>query len=91
MVSDLQADDPAIPEQAVQPSAVNTPPPVTPAAIAQPNAEAITLSGSWTALGIGTLGTEIDALTVRAQTQVAVDGTRVEALDTAGVWMLHRL
>jgi phospholipid/cholesterol/gamma-HCH transport system permease protein len=91
VVSDLQADDPAIPEQAAQPSAVGTPPPATPAAITQPSAEVVALSGAWTAFGIGTLEQEIDALTVRDRTQVSLDGTRVEAFDTAGAWMVQRL
>lgn len=65
--------------------------PVTPAAIAQPNPDELALSGCWTALGMGALDRQLDALAVSHQAQVVVDGTRVEALDTVGVWVLQRL
>jgi phospholipid/cholesterol/gamma-HCH transport system permease protein len=65
--------------------------PVTPAAITQPHRDELALSGSWTALGIGTLDRQLDALPVSRQAQIVVDGARVEALDTVGVWVLQRL
>jgi phospholipid/cholesterol/gamma-HCH transport system permease protein len=61
------------------------------AAIAQPSPDEFALSGRWTALGIGTLDRQFDALAVGHQRQIAVDGARVEALDSVGVWVLQRL
>ena len=50
----------------------------------------IVLGGRWTALGIGALEQRLDALALPRE-QATVDGTGVEALDTAGVWLLQRL
>jgi phospholipid/cholesterol/gamma-HCH transport system permease protein len=65
--------------------------PVTPAAITQPHRDELALSGCWTALGIGILDRQLSALPVSRQAQIVVDGARVEALDTVGVWVLRRL
>ena len=67
---------------------------VAPAAIAQPAPQEFALSGNWTALGIGTLDRQLEALTVPAKSragELIVDGTAVAGLDTAGVWILHKL
>lgn len=65
------------------------------AAITQPSPDEYALSGRWTALGIGALDRKFDALPVARGTQigaqVTVDGARVEALDSVGVWVLQRL
>lgn len=60
-----------------------------PAAINQPTPEELALSGSWTARGIGTIGTQLDA--VSASASLIVDGARIESLDTAGAWVLQKL
>src|SRR6185503_8717448 len=52
VVSDLQAAAPATPPQAVN-SARMTPSAAAPAVISQSAPEEITLSGAWTALGVG--------------------------------------
>ena len=65
--------------------------PVTPAAISQPTSPELALSGYWTALGIGSLDQQLEALTVPAKAQIVVDGTGVEGLDTVGVWILQKL
>ena len=65
--------------------------PVTPAAIAQPSPQDLALSGSWTARGIGAMQSQFASVRVAPKTEVTADGTRVEALDTAGAWVLHRL
>ena len=65
-----------------------------PAAIAQPAPQELALSGHWTALGIGTLDRQLEALTVPAKSraeEIIVDGTAVAGLDTAGVWILQKL
>jgi len=86
-MSDLDAASPPSDDR----TATMTPSPVTPAAIAQPNPDELALSGCWTALGMGTLDRQLDALAVSDQAQVVVDGARVEALDTVGVRVLQRL
>jgi phospholipid/cholesterol/gamma-HCH transport system permease protein len=68
-----------------------TRPQLTPAAISQPTSHELALSGCWTALGIGTLGQHLDALPVVNHTEIIIDGMRIEALDTAGMLILHRL
>ncbi|MDQ3267125.1 MAG: hypothetical protein M3P47_00045, partial [Pseudomonadota bacterium] len=64
---------------------------LTPAAISQPTSHEIELSGSWTALGIGSLGQHLDILPVVNHTEIIIDGMRITALDTAGMLILHRL
>ena len=64
--------------------------PVTPAAITQPHPREFVLLGCWTALGIDSLDRQLDALPVSRPEQIVVDGARVEALDTVGVWVLQR-
>jgi phospholipid/cholesterol/gamma-HCH transport system permease protein len=60
-----------------------------PAAINQPTPEELALSGSWTARGIGTIGTQLDALSAPAG--MVIDGAGIESLDTAGAWVLQKL
>jgi phospholipid/cholesterol/gamma-HCH transport system permease protein len=64
---------------------------VAPAAIAQPTSQDLALSGSWTARGIGAIEQQLGSLRVPARTEAIADGTRIEALDTAGAWVLHKL
>ncbi len=64
---------------------------VAPAAIAQPTPPELALSGHWTALGIGAVDRQLEALTVPPKTQIVVDGAGVEGLDTVGVWILQKL
>ncbi len=61
------------------------------AAIAQPMPGELALSGSWTARGIGAIGPQLDALSATAKSGMVVDGKRIEALDTAGAWVLQKL
>ena len=64
---------------------------VTPAAIAQPTPQELALSGSWTARGIGAIEPQLDALSAPSKSEMVVDGARIEALDTAGAWVLQKL
>ena len=64
---------------------------VAPAAIAQPTPENLTLSGSWTASGIGAVERRLESVRVPSKTEAVADGARIEALDTAGAWVLQRL
>ncbi len=86
MASDLSASTPTSNER----GNAATPPAATPAAIAQQNPHELLLSGSWTAKGLGSVEPQPDAQVIQPQSEIVVDGSRVEALDTAGVWVLQR-
>jgi phospholipid/cholesterol/gamma-HCH transport system permease protein len=64
---------------------------VAPAAIAQSTPQELALSGSWTARGIGAIEPQLDALSAPSGSEMVVDGARIEALDTAGAWVLQKL
>ena len=64
---------------------------VEPAAIAQPSPQDLALSGSWTARGLGLIEPQLESVRVPLKTQAVADGTRIEALDTAGAWVLQKL
>jgi phospholipid/cholesterol/gamma-HCH transport system permease protein len=64
---------------------------VAPAAVAQPAPKELALSGSWTARGIGAIGPQLDALSAPSRSEMIVDGAGIEALDTAGAWVLQKL
>jgi phospholipid/cholesterol/gamma-HCH transport system permease protein len=64
---------------------------VTPAAIADPTSQRLALSGSWTARGIGAGEPGRDVPSGGTQSALVIDGSRIEALDSAGAWILHKL
>jgi len=68
---------------------------LTPAAITQATPQELSLSGSWTARGLGTVAPQLEALVVQASDDSpgdwVVDATRLEAFDTAGAWLLQKL
>jgi len=61
------------------------------AGVAQPTPGELALSGRWTARGIGAVGRRLDSLSAPSGAGILVDGARVEALDTAGALVLHKL
>lgn len=63
----------------------------TPAAVAQPAPQELALSGYWTARGIGAIESDLDALSATSKSELTVDGARIEALDTAGAWVLQKM
>jgi phospholipid/cholesterol/gamma-HCH transport system permease protein len=65
--------------------------PATPAAITQPTPQDLALSGSWTARGIGAIQHQLEAVRFTSRTRASADGTRIEALDGAGAWVLQKL
>jgi phospholipid/cholesterol/gamma-HCH transport system permease protein len=71
------------------------PPPGPIAAIARPASPpgvmALVLSGPWTARGLGALESQLDAVAVPPRSQVEADCAAIDALDTAGAWLLHKL
>jgi phospholipid/cholesterol/gamma-HCH transport system permease protein len=67
------------------------PSPAAPAAIDQPNPQDLSLSGSWTARGIGSIQRQLESVRVPPRTEAVADGARIEALDSAGAWVLQKL
>ena len=63
----------------------------TPAAITQPTAQALALSGCWTARGMGDIEAQLALVSVAAKAPVLADAAQIEALDTAGAWVLQKL
>jgi phospholipid/cholesterol/gamma-HCH transport system permease protein len=64
---------------------------VQPAAIAQPTPQDLALSGSWTVRGIGAIERQLESVRLPSDTEAVADGARIEALDTAGAWVLEKL
>jgi phospholipid/cholesterol/gamma-HCH transport system permease protein len=60
-----------------------------PAAIIQPTPGEWTLSGSWTLRGMGGLPRKLDALACDGG-EVVLEGSGLEAVDSAGAWLLKR-
>ena len=87
MISDLHTVAPP----AAEPAAKIKQPLPAPAGIAQLKPGEFVLTGNWTALAINTLARLVEALPVSGNKSSVVDGAGVEALDTVGVWVLHRL
>ena len=61
------------------------------AGLSQPTARDLVLSGFWTARGIGPIEHQLESIRLASRTDAIADGTRIEALDTAGAWVLHKL
>lgn len=65
--------------------------PAASAAMVDPTPQGLTLSGSWTARGLGA-GTPGSMATSRtADSVLIIDGSRITALDSAGAWVLQTL
>jgi phospholipid/cholesterol/gamma-HCH transport system permease protein len=64
-----------------------------PAAITQPTPQQLLLSGRWTALGMGAISVRLESLNLdpNSKSQASADGAQLDALDTAGAWVLHKL
>ncbi len=85
MISELPAAAP-VPDRPPLSACLST----APAAIA-PGPDGYALAGCWTAFGIGPLERQLDTLPGADKDNIVIDGARVEALDTAGVWVLQQL
>ena len=68
-----------------------TPQPLNPAAFEQTSSQELRLSGFWTAFGLGVIQEQLDAVPALTAAQATVDGSRIDALDTAGAWILQAL
>lgn len=62
-----------------------------PAAISQQDPLHLILSGSWTARLLGVLPQQLDQLQTPPGAKLTADGTQVQAMDTAGAWVLQKL
>ncbi len=65
--------------------------PTQPAAIAQHSPHELSLSGCWTARGLGAIEHQLNAVRLPANTPAVADGAQIEALDSAGAWLLQKL
>jgi len=65
--------------------------PMEAAGLSQPTPQEFVLSGFWTARGIGPIEHQLASIRLASRTDAIADGTRIEALDTAGAWVLHKL
>jgi len=75
----------------MKPAAVELAPPATTTTPTSPALPRLELSGSWSALGLGRIERRLDAIRLPASGPAVVDGQGIDALDTAGAWLLLRL
>ena len=67
------------------------PEPIAPAAITPIQPDDMALSGSWTARGIGTHERLLASQGLAGKAKTIVNAADIDALDTAGAWVLHKL
>ena len=60
-----------------------------PARLVKSDAQHVAVSGAWTALSLGDMEATVKALTDSDAKPMAVDATRLSALDSAGAWVLQ--
>lgn len=60
------------------------------AEISQPTPQNLNLSGNWTAVGLHTAIHQINTITAAIKTNITADCSKIEALDTAGAWVLNK-
>ena len=65
--------------------------PLTAATATQSSPTDLAVGGAWTARSLGAVGAQLDAFVFGAGAAVRVDATGIEALDTAGAWILYKL
>lgn len=61
------------------------------ASATQPSSSNLILAGGWTARGLGTIAAQLDTLQIAPNTAGHIDANGIDALDTAGAWVLHKL
>ncbi|PKO31831.1 MAG: hypothetical protein CVU34_16725 [Betaproteobacteria bacterium HGW-Betaproteobacteria-7] len=62
-----------------------------PASLAWNAQQQLQLAGSWTARGLGRIDRQLDALAQPAGAPLVIDASEIEAVDTAGAWVIHKL
>ena len=60
------------------------------AAVTQPTPQSIVFSGRWTGLHMAAAQRQLEAVQVATGNTVSADATAIEALDTAGAWLLNK-
>jgi len=65
--------------------------PAAPASITRTTPQELALSGSWTVRGIGRIDAELDALAMPSGSVMVIDASHIEAFDSAGAWIVHKL
>ncbi len=60
------------------------------AAITQSTPQALALSGSWTARGVGGIEQQLESVRTADKLPLLADAAQIEALDTAGAWVLQK-
>ncbi len=68
-----------------------TPLSATPATITQSLPHEIALAGAWTARGIAAINPQLGALSASAKSETVINGSGIEALDTAGALLMQKL
>lgn len=68
-----------------------TSPSLTPATVVRQAPATLLLSGNWTARGSALLARQVAALAPAATAETVADGSRIEALDATGAWLLQGL
>ena len=61
------------------------------AALSQPTPQELALSGCWTAQELDGLANRVATVRIPPGTNAIADGSRIQALDTAGAWVLQKL
>jgi phospholipid/cholesterol/gamma-HCH transport system permease protein len=69
---------------------METPPQVT-AVVTELSPQELALSGRWTARGAGRIAQQLNALRPARSVPVVADGAQIEAMDSAGAWLLQKL
>lgn len=57
----------------------------------QTNPNSLVLAGGWTARGLGTIVAQLDGFQLATDAAGQIDAHGIDALDTAGAWILHKL
>ena len=63
----------------------------TRASATQSSSDTLTLCGGWIARGLGEVWAQLDTLQLQSQTGGKIDAAGIDALDTAGAWLLNKL
>lgn len=61
------------------------------AAVTEPGPQTLAFSGRWTIRGIGAIEHRLEALRPGSNAAIVADASGIEALDSAGAWLLQRL
>jgi phospholipid/cholesterol/gamma-HCH transport system permease protein len=63
---------------------------MTPASFSQAQPDSIVLAGAWTGRGLGLIATQLATVSGTGQSTIMLNAAKIEALDTAGAWILQQ-